>query len=334
MIIKYFELEKEKYTNNIFLFYGENQGLKNEIVKKNFEKNFKESIYRYEEKEVLNNKVDFFNNIFSKSFFEKSKLIIISRASDKIKDIIEEVLEKKIEDIVIILLSENLEKKSKIRSLFERNKELLCVAFYSDNNQVLSKIANNFFKEKKVSISQQTINLLIERSRGDRYNLNNELDKIESFLQTRKGISIVELLKLTNLAENYNVSELIDCCLAKNKKKTINILNENNFSLEDCILIIRTFLMRSKRLLKLCLEFKEQKNIDQAISSIKPPIFWKDKEIVKQQITRWSIGDVKNLIYKINETELLIKKNSNNSINILSDFIIEQSTIKASNLIL
>ena len=331
MIIKYFELEKKKFTNNIFLFYGENQGLKNEIVKKNFEKNFTDSIYRYEEKEVLSDKNSFFNNIYSKSFFEASKLIIISRASDKIKDIIDEVLEKKIEDVVIILLSENLEKKSKIRSLFEKQKELLCVAFYPDNNEVLSTIANNFFRQKKVAISQQTINLLIERSRGDRYNLNNELNKIAGFLYTRKNINIEELLKLTNLAENYNVSELIDCCLAKNKKKTINILNENNYSLEDSILIIRTFLMRSKRLLKLCLEFKELKNIDQAISSIKPPIFWKDKEIVKQQITRWSIENVKNLIYKINETELLIKKNSNNSINILSDFIIEQSTMEASN---
>ena len=331
MIIKYFELEKKKFTNNIFLFYGENQGLKNEIVKKNFEKNFTDSIYRYEEKEVLSDKNSFFNNIYSKSFFEASKLIIISRASDKIKDIIDEVLEKKIEDVVIILLSENLEKKSKIRSLFEKQKELLCVAFYPDNNEVLSTIANNFFRQKKVAISQQTINLLIERSRGDRYNLNNELNKIAGFLYTRKNINIEELLKLTNLAENYNVSELIDCCLAKNKKKTINILNENNYSLEDSILIIRTFLMRSKRLLKLCLEFKELKNIDQAISSIKPPIFWKDKEIVKQQITRWSIENVKNLIYKINETELLIKKNSNNSINILSDFIIEQSTMEVSN---
>tara|TARA_B110001450_G_C17618961_1_gene480394 strand:- start:342 stop:1337 length:996 start_codon:yes stop_codon:yes gene_type:complete len=331
MIIKYFEVAKKEYKNNIFLFYGENQGLKNEIIKKKFEHNFSNAIHRYEEKEILNNKVDFFNTIFSKSFFENKKLIIISRITDKIKDTIEEIIEKGIEDITIILMSDNLDKKSKIRSLFEKNKVLICVAFYADNNQTLGSIVNLFFKEKKIPVSQQTINLLVERSRGDRQNLMNELNKVENFIKTKKVINTEDLLKLTNLAENYNVSELIDCCLAKNRRRTINILNENNYSLEDCILIIRTFLLKSKRLLKLCFELEEKKNVESTISSFKPPIFWKDKEIVKQQITKWSLENAKELIYQINETELLIKKNSNNSINILSDFIIEQSTVKSNN---
>jgi len=131
-------------------------------------------------------------------------------------------------------------------------------------------------------------------------------------------------MKLTNLAENYNVSELIDSYLAANFKKTINILNENNFSIEDCMLITRTLLVKSKRLYKLLLEINNNKSIEEAISSFKPPIFWKDKEIVKQQIKNWSLSRAENLIYKTNELELLIKKNSNNSINILSDFIINQ----------
>ena len=140
-------------------------------------------------------------------------------------------------------------------------------------------------------------------------------------------IEIDDLLKLTNLAENYSVSELIDNCLAKNKKKTVNILNENNYSLEDCILIIRTFLIKSKRLLRLTEGMNYKKNIDDVILSFKPPIFWKDREIIKQQIKNWPYDNVKKLIYKINETELLMKKNSNSSLNILSNFIIEQSTI-------
>ena len=76
--------------------------------------------------------------------------------------------------------------------------------------------------------------------------------------------------------------------MAKNKKKTINILNENNYSLDDCIIIIRTFLIKSKRLLKLVKEVKNNKNIEDVISSFKPPIFWKDKDVVKQQIQNWS----------------------------------------------
>ena len=325
MIIKSFELDKINVkSSNFYLFYGENEGYKNEAIEKIFNINISKNIYRYEEKEILDNFESFFESIQSKSFFEKEKLIIISRVSDKIKNIIEEIIEKNIEDIKIILNSGILEKKSKLRSLFEKNKNIICVPFYADSNQTLSKIINNFFREKKIIVSQEKINLLIDRCRGNRQNLRNELDKIDSFIKNKKNINIDQIMKLTNLAENYNVSELIDSYLAANFKKTINILNENNFSIEDCILITRTLLIKSKRLYKLLLEINNNKSIEEAISSFKPPIFWKDKETVKQQIKNWSLSRAENLIYKTNELELLIKKNSNNSINILSDFIINQ----------
>jgi len=327
MIIKFFELEKvDLKTKQFFLLYGENQGLKNEIIEKKFKKNYSKNTYNYEENDVLNNKENFFNTILSKSFFENEKLIIINRASDKLKEIVEEIIEKNITDLILVLNANILEKKSKLRSLFEKQKQTICVPFYTDTNQTLIIVVNNFFKKNKIAISQQAINLMVERCRGDRQNLNNELQKVQSFIKNKNKIEIKDLLKLTNLAENYGVSELIDGCLAKNKKKTINILNENNYSLEDCILIIRTFLIKSKRLLKLSQSYIEKNNIDEVISSFKPPIFWKDKEIIKQQIKNWSHENIENLIFKINEIELLIKKNSNNSINILSDFIIEQAT--------
>ena len=326
MIVKSFELEKiDLDKNKLFLLYGENQGHKSEIIRKKF-KIYSKNIYSYDESEILSNQENFFNNILSKSFFENEKLIIISRVTDKIKDIIEDILEKKINDLVIILNAGGLEKKSKLRSLFEKSKDTVCVPFYEDNNQTLSAIVNKFFRDNKLSISQESINLITQRCRGDRKNLINELEKIKNFMRNRNKIEIKDLLKLTNLAENYSVSELIDSCLAKNKRKTINILNENNYSLEDCILIIRTFLMKSKKLLKLSDAAKNIKNIDEVISSFKPPIFWKDKEITKQQIRSWSYNSIEDLIYQINETELLIKKNSTSSVNILSNFIIEQVT--------
>ena len=325
MIIKSFELDKINVkSSNFYLFYGENEGYKNEAIEKIFNINISKNIYRYEEKEILDNFESFFESIQSKSFFEKEKLIIISRVSDKIKNIIEEIIEKNIEDIKIVLNSGILEKKSKLRSLFEKNKNTICVPFYADSNQTLSKIINNFFREKKIIVSQEKINLLIDRCRGNRQNLRNELDKIDSFVKNKKNINIDQIMKLTNLAENYNVSELIDSYLATNFKKTINILNENNFSIEDCMLITRTLLAKSKRLYKLLLEINNNKSIEEAISSFNPPIFWKDKETVKQQIKNWSLNRAENLIYKTNELELLIKKNSYNSINILSDFIINQ----------
>ena len=327
MIQKAFEINKinlNKY--NFYLFYGENEGYKNEIIKNKFEKLYSNKVCRYDEKEVLEKKGEFFNSILTKSFFENDKLIIISRATDKIKDIIEEIFLKKIGDIKIILSASILEKKSKLRNYFEKNKDTICIAFYADTNQTLSGIAINFFRENKISLSQETINLITGRCKGDRENLNNELKKIENYAKSERRISIEDILKLSNLAENYNASELTDNCLAKNIKKTANILNENNYSNEDCILIVRTLLTKAKRLLKLQEEVKKNKNIEQVITNFKPPIFWKDKEIVKQQINYWPLEKIINMIENINEIELLIKKNSTNSLNILSNFIISQST--------
>ena len=327
MIQKTFEINKinlNKY--NFYIFYGENEGYKNEIIKNKFEKLYSNKVCRYDEKEILEKKGEFFNSILTKSFFENDKLIIISRVTDKIKDIIEEIFLKKIGDIKIILSASILEKKSKLRNYFEKNKDTICIAFYADTNQTLSGIAINFFRENKISLSQETINLIIERCKGDRENLNNELEKIENYAKSEKKISIEDILKLSNLANNYNASELTDNCLAKNTKKTANILNENNYSNEDCILIVRTLLTKAKRLLKLQEEVKKNKNIEQVITNFKPPIFWKDKEIVKQQINYWPLEKIINMIENINEIELLIKKNSTNSLNILSNFIINQST--------
>jgi len=326
MIQKTFEINKidlNKYK--LYLFYGENEGYKNEIIKNKFEKNYPNQIYKYDEKEILEKKNEFFNSILSKSFFESEKIIIVNRASDKIKDIIEEISLKNIEDIKIVLSANILEKKSKLRNFFEKEKNTICIAFYADTLQTLSGIAIKFFKEKKISLSQEIINLIVERSKGNRENLNNELIKIENFSKSGKKISNEQILKLTNLAENYNSSELTDCCLAKNSKKTVNILNENNYTNEDCILILRTLLHKTKRLLKLQQEANNNKNIDQVIKNFKPPIFWKDKEIVKQQMYHWPLGKINDMIISISKVELLLKKNTTNSLNILSDFIINQA---------
>jgi DNA polymerase III subunit delta len=326
MILKSFELNKLKLNDyNFYLFYGANEGLKEESIKNLFEKNYIDKIYRYEEKEILDNINDFFNTILTKSFFDNEKLIIINRATDKVKLILEELIEKNPSDTLFILNSKNLEKKSVLRKFFEKEKTIICVPFYEDNNQTLNSIIGQFFRNKKIPISQQLINVLIERSRGDRKNLNNELAKIESFSLSKKNINFQEIIKLTNLADNYSATELIDHSLAKNTRKTINILNENNYSDEDNIIIIRTLLSKLKRLVKIYELIDTKNNIDQAISSFKPAIFWKDKPLVTQQIKSWEKNELKNLIYESNKIEFLIKKNSSIAKNILSDFIINNS---------
>tara|TARA_B110000971_G_scaffold9814_1_gene9513 strand:- start:1275 stop:2267 length:993 start_codon:yes stop_codon:yes gene_type:complete len=330
MIIKSFELNKIDFKHKFFLLHGENQGHKNEVINEKFKKKYSNSIYFYEESEILKNQENFFSTILSRSFFEEEKLIIIDRTTDKIKDLIEEIIEKKIKDIIIVLNSSTLEKKSKLRTLFEKNKNMTCVPFYADNNQTLNSIISQFFRGKKISISQQLINVLIERSKGDRKNLNNELQKIENFSLNKKSITLQEIIKLTNLADNYSATELIDHSLAKNTRKTTTILNENNYSDEDNIIIIRTLLSKLKRLLKIYQLIDKKNNIERAVSAFKPPIFWKDKTIVTQQLKFWKKDELETLIYKTNEVELLIKKNSTIANNILSDFIINNS-IKTNN---
>ena len=323
MIIKAYEYRKIKgLKNNFYLFYGENEGYKNQVIKDIFIENHKENIERFDESEILNNFENFISSQINKSFFDESKLILISRVSEKIIKLINELLDRKINDITIILNSSNLEKKSKLRSIFEKDKNLICVPFYKDDNRTLVQLANNFFKSNKISISQEIVNLIVERSSGDRINLNNELNKISLFLLNKEKINIDDVIKLTNLAENYSISELADNCLSKNIKKINKIFNENVFSVDDCILIVRTLLLKSKRLLEIKKMNNSNKNIEQIISNYKPQIFWKDKEIVKNQASKWSQKETEKLIYKIHDIELMVKKNYYNSLNILSDFIL------------
>ena len=328
MIIKYFDLKKNLKENiNFYLLYGLNIGLIEETINGSLKPIFSKNILNYEENEILANVDEFEQNIFNKSFFENDKLIIINRASDKILGIIEDIIDKDVTETVIILKSSNLEKKSKLRNFFEKNKKTIISPFYEDNYQSLMTIAQNFFREKKIKISPQNINLIVERSKGNRISLKNELEKIENFTLKKLSIELKDILKLTNLSENYNYSELADHCLAKNKKKTLNILNENNPSIEDNILILKTFLYKLKRLKKLKKDMEIQKDMETAISLFKPPIFWKDKDLIKQQLKVWSLPQLKVLIKNISGLELLIKKNSKISNEIISNFVLERLEI-------
>ena len=325
MILKFYELNKiDLSKNKLILFYGKNEGLKNNAIN-NLIKDNNEILY-YDEKSILENNVNFIESTLNKSFFENEKIIVIKRASDKIFKIIDEISSKNIEDFNIIINSENLDKKSKLRSFFEKSKKNVCVAFYPDNEQTLSKVAYSFFNERKIMISSSNINFIVNKCNGDRQNLINEMEKIENYSKSGKKITSEIINKLTNLNENHGVSELIDNCLAKNKKKTIYILNENNFSNEDCVLITRTFLNKSKKILILAKEYELNQNIDKTISSARPPVFWKDKEITKQQIYKWPPESLKELIYELCELELLVKRNIGNSTNMITDFILKQAT--------
>ncbi len=322
MIIKNNELQKFKATkSNLYLLYGENRGFKNQFIYENLTSNFKNNVFKYDESEIFSDYNNFISSILNKSFFEDKKLYIISNTSDKILKLVEDFISSNVDDVTMVFIASILDKRSKLRYFFEKEKNTICIPFYSDQNKTLSFLATNYFKEKKISISQEVINFLVERCQGDRSNLNNEMNKIYNYAYKNGKISYEEVFKITNLAENYSINELIDNCLAKNQKRISAIINQNNFSDDDCILILRTMLNKSKRIFKIKKELNIDNNVDKAISTYKPPIFWKDKEIVKTQLMNWSAYDIENLIYKINDIEYLVKNNTMNTLNIVSDFI-------------
>ena len=330
MIIKEFQFDKINLnTHNFYLLYGKNEGLKKKIISKIASKNENIEIQKLDEKQILENEELFINEIFSSSLFSNKKIIIINQATDKILNNIESIYYKKINGLIIIIKSDNLEKKSKLRSFFEKQKELICVPFYPDTIQTLSLLANKFFREKKISMSQSNINLIINKCNGDREFLENELSKIELFLYKKKNIEPYELSKLINLIENHSISELVDSCLINNSKKVSIILNENNFNNEECITIIRTFLAKTKKILKLANNYAKNNNLEMTVSEAKPPIFWKEKDTVKLQLQKWKPDMLKKLILNINHVELEIKKNSQSSLSILMNFIFEQISSKA-----
>ena len=321
MIIKSFETNKIKSKNfKSILLYGVNRGSKDELIKSFILKDFLGEILKYDEPEVLEKSEIILESLLNRSLFDEHKLILISRCSNKIHSFIEKFIEKDISKVLVVLNSENLDKKSKLRTLYEKSKDLICIPFYEDNQQSLGIFAKNYLQSRNIKLSREILNLIIERSQGDRGNLRNELEKIENLSLSKKNISNEDIINITNLAENYTVFELIDNYLAKNQKKVSKIINENNFVNEDSILILRTLLNRAKRLLKLKNMQNVNKSIDDTIAVFRPPIFWKEKDIVKQQMSNWTEDEVKKKIFEISNLEILIKRGSS-SINLISDLI-------------
>ena len=323
MIIKRFELNRNKINKfDFFLLYGKNEGLQNEIIDLHLIKDFDGEIIKYDESEFLKSKEIIISELLNKSLFESKKILLISRVTEKILNSIYEITEKDVTDLKIILKSGILEKKSKLRNFFEKESSLAVIPFYEDDYKSLSFIVNDFITKNKIKLSRESINLLVTRASGDRENLKTELNKILNYSYSNKKIRFEHVQKLTNLSENFAVGELADSYLSKNIKNVSKILNENNYSDEECILILRTILSKSKRLLTIIEKYNETEDMEDTLSKIKPPIFWKEKENVKTQIFRWKIKDLKRNIYKISEIEHLVKSNSKNSLNLVSDFIV------------
>ena len=326
MLIKSYEISKKNLNSlNFFLIYGENIGLKQDIAKSVLElkekKNGKYKQLEFEEEEIIKNQNNFFNLIFSGSLFDEKKVIFINRTTDKLFNLISEISKKDVEDILIFLKADLLEKKSKIRKLFEKDKNLVCVACYQDSNIDLIKIINDEIKQTKIKLSTESINLLIERASGDRNNLRNEINKLKSFALNKQVISYDQVKELTNMARNYQNDYIVNICLNGDKKRLNKTLGENNFLLDNFFILLKIFSKKIHRLLKIKILNRSENNIDQIFNQIRPPIFWKEKEDVKKQVGLWNEKKLNLVIKKINEIELNCKKNHELATNITLDFL-------------
>jgi DNA polymerase-3 subunit delta len=323
MIVKSFHLSNVNvYDFNYYLFYGENEGHKNELINEIFKKKIKGDVFNYEESWILINKDEFLTDLFNKSFFENDKLIIINRATDKILELIEEIFKREPEGIKCILNAQILDKRSKLRSFFEKEKKIIISAFYNDNEISIKNYVFNFLKKNDLRLSNEIINLLIEKTDSNRQILKNELEKLKNLIITKKKINPVDIAKLVKNSDGDNFFELIDFFLLKDKNKLQKILNETNLSSDNTINIVRILLLRIKKLIKIKEIIKSNnQDIEKSLNSYKPPIFWKEKEIIKKQIDINSLDNLNEFTKIIFDLEKIIKKYPDNALKFMLNFL-------------
>lgn len=316
MIIKSYEVKKNStnfYKYNFYLLYGENVGLKkdikNIIQKVITSKDDKMEILSLYENEILNNEQNFYNFIYSGSLFGNKKIIIISGATDKMINKVNDIFEKYSQDVFFIFFSDALEKKSKLRKFFEGNKETICIPCYLDNERDLEIILQSELKKNNILLSREAINLLIEKANSDRDNLRNEVEKIKSYSLNKKKLELDEIKSLINFSGDYKSEILVNECLCGNISQYKKIMSELYENTINQILFLRILGNKVQRLLKIKKQADELENLDDIINSSRPPIFWKEKPLVKKQLSIWSLDELKKIISGVNNTEFLCKKN-------------------------
>ena len=315
MIIKSFEVQRQisnLLKNNLFLIYGENNGLKKdiaEIIKNYFKKENSniEFLSTYED-DILENEESFYNSIYSGSLFCNKKIITINGATDKLIKIIEDILEKKPENSLLIIYATILEKKSKLRNLFEKQNSTICIPCYLDKARDLENIAKNELKKNNITLPREALNLLVEKSNQHRDNIKNEIEKIKSYAHTKKDLELWEIKSIINFSGEYKSDNLINECLSGNILQFKKILSELYLITVNQIFLLRILSNKTQRLLKIKELEKDYKSVDELIDKSKPIIFWQEKPIIKKQLSVWNLSDLKKIIYEINNIEILCKK--------------------------
>ncbi len=317
MIIKSYILEqniKTIFQKKLFLIYGENQGLKDDIKKEVIKNKGKFEVLRMYQDDILKNEELLINEIKNKSLFEESKIILINDATDKILPLFEKFA-KEISNDIIVVFADVLDKKSKLRNFFEKSNEYGVAACYEDNEIQLRKLITSKLKEYK-NVTPRIVNLLIQNADLKRNKINNEIDKIKSFFK-EKVIDETKIDLLLNIRTNDDFNKLKDVALSGDKIKTNRLLADTVFNTENNIYYLNLINYRINLLKQITDLNIENQSIENIVQSLKPPIFWKDKPIVIQQAKIWNKSKIKVAIKETYETELKLKSNSDINKNVL-----------------
>ena len=302
------------------LIYGKNIGIKSDI-KSEIKNNNKDSeLLTFFENDLLKGNV-LFESISNQSLFSEKKIIIIQEATEKVYDKIQECLEKENNNIRIYIFAENFEKKSKLRNLFEKEKNLAIFPCYEDNARTLISYINKELKGFR-GLTGEILNLIIDNSNMDRRIIKNEIEKIKSFFIEKK-INKEQTLEILNIKNNVEFNEIRDKALIGDKSKINMLLSGMEILDNEAFYCLNSLNLRFMRLSEISRLAKDN-NYEQVMNNLKPPVFWKDKPIILQQLTKWNPKNVEKLLLKIGETEILIKKNSY----LKSDVIIKDLIVK------
>lgn len=307
MIFKSYVVEENigVLKNNLILFYGENIGLIDEFKNLITRKNYKNNIIKYFQEDIINNNEIIFNEINNSSLFNDEKIFIIQNVDDKFLKTIETILSSN-KDRKIYLFANVLDKKSKLRNFFEKEKLTDIIPCYNDTEITFKKIIKQSLKNFS-GINNEVLNLLIENCSKDRSKLKNELEKIKSYF-IDSNINISELKKLLNFKEDGDLDEIRDSVLIGDRNKTNKLLSSTVINSEKNILFISILMQRLSRIEEVIKNNKG--NISLAIENLKPPIFWKDKKMFINQVNIWKRETLRKALSDIYNVELKIKTNS------------------------
>ena len=308
MILKSYIIEKDltilnKYSS--ILAYGTNAGIKDDIKSKIKNSHLDVEIINLFEDFILKNKTIFYDTISNQSLFFDRKIIFVNNASEKIFDTLENYL--KVENVKIYIFAENLDKKCKLRKVFETDKDLAIFACYEDNERSLLDYIKNELSEYK-GLTGEICNFIISNSNTSRKEVQNEIEKIKT-LFSDKIIKKNKLFSLLNQKENTNFDEVRDRALAGEKSKLNKSLSEIDLLNEECFFYLNNLGFRIQRLIDIKNTIDEGK-VSSELDNIKPPIFWKDKPMFINQLRNLSLNKLNEIYTKINTTEILMKKNS------------------------